>query len=140
MVIAGCSWGLYSLGGRGTHDPLLQTTSNFVRSVPLVLIGGLLWLPVSHVEPAGALLAITSGAIASGLGYVAWFAALRRLTAIRAAIVQLAVPVIAALGGVLVLAEPISVRLVIAAVLVLGGIALAIVSRGVISRPLSPTT
>ena len=128
MATAGVFWGLYSLRGRGAVDPLMQTTSNFVRCVPLMLLGSLATLPQFHVRPSGAILAVASGALASGLGYVAWFAALRGLTSVKAAVVQLAVPVIAAAGGVLLLSEPIPTRLVVAAILVLGGIALVIVS------------
>jgi drug/metabolite transporter (DMT)-like permease len=129
MATAGVAWGAYSLRGRGARDPLLQTTSNFVRTVPLVLGVSLASIPQFHIRPAGAALAVASGAIASGLGYVAWFVALRGLTAVRASVVQLAVPVLAAAGGAMFLAEPITPRLVIAALLVLGGIAMVIASR-----------
>jgi drug/metabolite transporter (DMT)-like permease len=128
MATAGMAWGLYSLRGRAAVDPLMQTTSNFVQSVPFMFVASLASLPQFHARSAGVLLAVLSGAVASGLGYIAWFAALRRLTAIRAAVVQLAVPVIAAAGGVLLLSEPIPVRLVVASILVLGGIALVIAS------------
>jgi drug/metabolite transporter (DMT)-like permease len=130
MTIAGIGWGLYSLQGRGADDPLLQTASNFVRSVPLILLASLVSMSQFHISAPGAVLAIASGALASGLGYVAWFAALRRLTAVRAAVLQLAVPILAAAGGVILLAEPVPVRLVVATILVLGGIALAVVSGG----------
>jgi drug/metabolite transporter (DMT)-like permease len=126
MAIAGIAWGVYSLRGRGAADPVMQTTSNFVQSVPFMFGASLAALPQFHIRPAGLLLAVFSGAIASGLGYVAWFAALRRLTAVRAAVVQLAVPVIAAAGGVLFLSEPIPLRLIVASILVLGGIGLVI--------------
>lgn len=135
MALAGFSWGVYSLRGRGSANPLAQTTSNFVRSVPLVLAVSLIALPQLHVELNGALLAVASGALASGLGYVVWYLALGGLTATRAAIVQLAVPILAAAGGVMVLAETISERLIIAAALVLGGIALALISRDKLSHP-----
>jgi drug/metabolite transporter (DMT)-like permease len=128
MTTAGIGWGLYSLRGRGTDEPLLQTTSNFVRSVPLIFLASLASIAQFHISPAGAVLAVASGALASGLGYVAWFAALRGLTAVRAAVVQLAVPVLAAAGGVVLLSEPVPVRLVVATILVLGGIALAILT------------
>lgn len=126
MAAAGIGWGLYSLRGRGAADPLLQNTSNFVRSVPLILIASVVSISQFHITRAGAVLAVASGALASGLGYVAWFAALRGLTAVRAAVLQLAVPILAAAGGVMFLAEPIPVRLVVATILVLGGIALAV--------------
>lgn len=129
MALAGCSWGVYSLRGRGAENPLAQTTSNFVRSVPLVLAVSLIALPRFYLEPKGMLLAVASGTLASGFGYVVWYAALRGLTTTRAAVVQLSVPVLAALGGVLFLAEAVSVRLLLSTVMVLGGIALALVSR-----------
>ena len=91
-------------------------------------------IPQFHVRTAGLVLAVASGALASGLGYVAWFAALRRLTAVRAAVLQLAVPVLAAAGGVVFLFEPVSPRLIIAAILVLGGIAVVILTRSTETR------
>lgn len=129
MAIAGMAWGVYSLRGRGVRDPAAATTDNFVRSVPFVAVVPVLMLPHLHFSQQGLLLAIFSGAIASALGYIIWYTALRGLTATRAAIVQLAVPVLAALGGVVVLAEEITLRLVIAALATLGGVAIVVVSR-----------
>ena len=129
MALAGVSWGAYSWRGRGTANPLAATTRNFVQAVPLVLLVSLVMLPQFHVEPAGVFFSVTSGAIASGLGYVVWYAALRGLSGMQAAVVQLAVPVLAAVGGVVFLAEAISIRLALSTVLVLGGIALAVASR-----------
>lgn len=126
MAGAGVSWGVYSLRGRGTGDALAATTSNFVRAVPLALLVSLVWIPRLEVSARGLLLAVLSGAIASGMGYVVWYAALRGLGAIEAAMVQLSVPVIAALGGVALLDERVSMRLVLSAVAVLGGVALAV--------------
>jgi drug/metabolite transporter (DMT)-like permease len=126
MALAGCAWGFYSLRGRAATNPLAQTTSNFVRAVPMVLAVSALALPQLHVEPRGALLAVASGALASALGYVVWYTALRGLTATRAAVVQLAVPVLAAAGGVVLLAEMVTHQLVLSAAMVLGGIALAL--------------
>ena len=125
MTLAGVSWGIYSLRGRGA-DPLAQNAGNFARAIPLTVIASLLVLPRLHVEPGGALLAVASGALASGLGYVAWYAALQRLSTTRASLVQLPVPVIAAAGGLVVLGEPLSARLLLAAAIVLSGIALAL--------------
>jgi drug/metabolite transporter (DMT)-like permease len=132
MVIAGISWGFYSLWGRHTSDPVAATTVNFVRAAPLALVTSLIVLAgAGHVDASsrGIALATTSGAVASGLGYVMWYSALPGLTATRAALVQLPVPLITAVGGVLFLSETISLRLIIAAVLILGGVALAIVGR-----------
>jgi drug/metabolite transporter (DMT)-like permease len=134
MAIAGISWGFYSLRGRGSLNPLAETTDNFVRALPLVAAASVLALSRFHIDPRGVTLSVASGAVASGLGYVAWFAALRGLTRMQAATVQISVPVIAAFGGVLFLSESISLRLFVSSALVLGGIALAIVSRERLAR------
>jgi drug/metabolite transporter (DMT)-like permease len=126
MSLAGFAWGVYSLRGRGAASPLAQTTSNFVRSVPLIFSVSLLTISQFHMEGIGALFAAASGVVASGAGYVIWYSALRGLTAARAAVVQLAVPILAAAGGVTFLGEVLSPRLIIASAMVLGGIALAI--------------
>jgi drug/metabolite transporter (DMT)-like permease len=128
MALAGVAWGIYSLRGRGAADPLATTAGNFVRSLPLAaaLIAIVLATHVSHASPRGHLLAATSGALASGLGYSIWYAALRGLTATRAAIIQLVVPVLAAAGGIALLGEPFTMRLAIAATAIVGGIALAL--------------
>ena len=138
MAIAGFSWGVYSLRGRSAVNPLRQTTNNFLRTVPLVLVVSLLARSQFHVQFAGVLLAIASGALASALGYVVWYEALRGLTATRAAVVQLLVPILAALGGVIFLAETVSPRLVLSAVMVLGGIALTLVGRERLSHNVGP--
>lgn len=129
MALAGIAWGIYSLHGRGAADSLLSTADNFGRSVPLALALSLVTLRHAHGSAAGVLLAITSGALTSGLGYVIWYAALAGLTATQAAAVQLLVPVIAAAGGVIFLSEVISLRLALSAVLILGGIGLVVAGR-----------
>jgi drug/metabolite transporter (DMT)-like permease len=138
MAVAGISWGVYSLRGRGARDPLRETAVNFRKAVPLAACLVAVALRRAHVTAEGAMWAALSGAVASGLGYVVWYAALRGLSAIRAATVQLAVPVLAAAGGVLFLGEHVSARLVVAAVLVLGGIALAVAGRGAHDPPPVP--
>lgn len=129
MIAAGVAWGIYSLRGRGSRDPLRETTSNFVRSVPMALAVTLVAWPWFHAEPRGVALAAVSGAVTSGLGYVLWYVALRGLTTFRAAVVQLPTPILTAAGGVVLLGESISIRLVVATVLVIGGIAMALVAR-----------
>jgi drug/metabolite transporter (DMT)-like permease len=129
MALAGAAWAGYSIRGRVLANPLAQTTGNFVRAIPLAALPVAAMLPQTVAEPQGVVLALTSGAVASGLGYVAWYAALRGLTAMHAGVVQLAGPVLAGAGGVLLLGEPLSVRLVVAAAMVLGGIAMAIRGR-----------
>lgn len=129
MAAAGIAWGFYSLLGRGVGDPISATAGNFLRAVPLALIVVALQLPWLALTPIGILWAALSGAVTSGVGYVIWYAVLPRLTATRAATVQLAVPIVAALGGVLFLAEQISTRLLFSAAAILGGIGLAIAAR-----------
>lgn len=129
MAIAGISWGLYSLWGRRATDPLADTTINFVRALPFSVVFSLASLSQVHLSVRGSLIATVSGALASGLGYIAWYAALPGLTTTRAATVQLAVPVIAGAGGVVFLAEAITNRLLVSAALVLGGIGLTVLSR-----------
>lgn len=141
MALAGLAWGIYSLRGRGVADPLAATASNFAYSVPLALALSLITWPQAQWDAPGMALALASGAITSGLGYVIWYAALPALGALRGAVVQLSVPAIAALGGVLWLGERPGARLLLASTVILGGIALALWAR---SRPapvpLSPKT
>lgn len=130
MLVAGIAWGLYSIRGRRSQNPLADTAGNFVYAVPMILVIRLIKFEDVHVSTNGIMLATLSGALASGVGYVIWYAAFRGLTTTRAAIVQLSVPVIAAWSGVLLLAETISTRLLLAGVLILGGIGLSVLSRG----------
>lgn len=133
MLGAGIAWGVYSLRGKGSGDPLAATTGNFMRAAPMaVLLSlGVVKLCDGGFDLAGYSYAILSGAIASGLGYVIWYTALSGLTATGAATVQLSVPVLAALGGILFLGETLTLRFVLASIAVLGGIALVIVERRV---------
>ncbi|WP_083685723.1 DMT family transporter [Massilia putida] len=129
MAVAGAAWGAYSLRGRGVPDPLAATASNFLLALPLALLLGAVFVARAHADVAGVLLAIASGALTSGLGYVIWYAALRGLSALQAASVQLSVPVIAACGGTLWLDEAFTPRLAVAVVAILGGIALVLTDR-----------
>jgi len=139
MIASGVSWGLYSLWGRQSRDPVRDTALNFTRTVPLTLTAsGVISLASStsvNISLQGALLAVVSGAVTSGLGYVAWYAALRGLSATRAATVQLATPILTALGGVLLLGEVLTGRLLVAAVLVVGGIGMATSTRVAVPKP-----
>ena len=130
MAGAGIAWGFYTLRGKGSSDPLADTTGNFVRSVPMVVLATVPFFAQINLSARGIVLAILSGAIASGVGYTVWYAALKHHTATRAAVLQLSVPVIAAFGGVMLLSEVMSTRLLIAAALILGGIAMTILGRG----------
>jgi drug/metabolite transporter (DMT)-like permease len=129
MISAGMAWGVYSLRGKGAGDPTAVTAGNFVRAVPMALLVSVLALSIRSVNMAGAMYAIASGAIASGAGYVVWYTALRDLRATTAATVQLSVPVIAAIGGILLLHEPLTSRLLVAAAAILGGVALVVLTR-----------
>ncbi|HKS26746.1 MAG TPA: DMT family transporter [Pyrinomonadaceae bacterium] len=129
MVLAGVSWGLYSLRGRRATDPLLETTYNFIYALPLAAVAVLALSGGLHASAKGVMLAVLSGAIASGVGYVIWYEALKGLTATRAATVQLSVPLLAAAGGALLLSEGLTTRLLISAVLILGGVGAALAGR-----------
>jgi drug/metabolite transporter (DMT)-like permease len=130
MAVAGIAWGLYSLLGRGEADPLGTTADNFLYAVPLAVAVNLLFWNDAQLSWQGVTLAALSGAIASGLGYALWYAVLADMPATRAATAQLSVPVIAALGGVVLLAEPVTLRLVVSSVATLGGIAIVLLQRG----------
>ena len=129
MAAAGTAWGFYTLRGKGSSNPLADTTGNFVRSVPMIAIAAIPFVSQLHLSSRGLLLAVVSGAVASGIGYSVWYATLKHHTATRAAVLQLAVPLIAAAGGILLLDENATLRLAIAAALILGGIALTIAGR-----------
>ena len=129
MLSAGAAWGVYSLRGKGAGDPTAVTAGNFVRAVPLAILVSVLAMSNRSMDSAGALYAVASGALASGLGYAVWYTVLHDLRATTAATVQLSVPVIAAAGGVLLLHEPLTSRLLIAAACILGGVALVVLTR-----------
>lgn len=130
MACAGVAWGVYSLLGRDSTSPLATTAGNFVRSTPLALLLSALTLPHARVTAQGAALAVTSGALASGVGYSLWYAALPQLSSARAGVVQLTVPVLAGLLGVAWLGEALTPRLCGAALAVLGGVGLTLYARG----------
>ena len=141
MLGAGVGWGAYCLRGMGEADPGGATADNFRRALPLVLLLLLARLGRLRLDPAGCGYAALSGAVASGLGYVIWYRALRDLRAATAASLQLSVPVLAALAGVAFLGESLSLRLGLAAVAILGGIWLVVVQRsqpGTRARVLRP--
>jgi len=129
MIVAGVAWGAYSLRGRDARRPLAATASNFARAVPLALALSVALLGSAHVTAHGALLAVASGALTSGVGYSLWYAALGGLTATQAAVVQLSVPVLAAAGAVALLGETITPRLAACGAIILGGVALAVAGR-----------
>jgi drug/metabolite transporter (DMT)-like permease len=126
MLIAGCAWGIYSLRGKGVADPTNATAGNFLRAVPMAIVLSAVAFRWASSDGTGVCYAIVSGALTSGVGYAIWYTALRGLKATSAAAVQLSVPVIAAIGGIIFLGEAISLRLLIASMAILGGIALVI--------------
>lgn len=129
MAVAGAAWAMYTLRGRNSIDPTQETAGNFVRTIPLGLIAvGMFW-PNVMLTAYGISLAVVSGAITSGIGYAIWYAALKELRSTRAAVVQLAVPVIAAAIGIAFLDEAADVRLIIAGMFILGGIGLVIFGK-----------
>ncbi len=137
MALSGVAWGFYSLLARSVGDPVEANANNFLICIPCVLLinavaGGI------HANPTGIAFAVASGALASGIGYVVWYAALQGLPGTQAAVVQLSVPVLAAFGGVAVLAEPITLRLLAASAALLGGVAVVLRQRPITKAP--PTT
>lgn len=126
MAAAGIAWGGYTLRGRGSSDPLGDTAGNFLRAVPMAIIVSAAFIPAFHLSNRGIILAVLSGAVTSGIGYSVWYAVLKQHTATRAAVLQLSVPVLTAVIGVIFLEESMTARLMIAAGLILGGIGLVI--------------
>lgn len=130
MALAGIAWGRYTLLGKDSNAPLADTAFNFARCLPFVIPLGLFALIDPQWSLKGVMLATVSGALASGVGYTIWYIALRGLAVSQAAVVQLTVPVLAAVGGVIFVSEVITIRLMIASVMILGGVALVIFGRG----------
>lgn len=126
MASAGIAWGVYSLRARGAGDPTAATAGNFVRAAVLAAAMGLALLPWAEFTWRGLACALASGALTSGLGYVIWYSALQGLAATTAASVQLSVPVLATLGGVLLLSEPVTSQLIYASAALLGGLGVVI--------------
>ena len=129
MLGAGACWGLYSMRGQGAVDPTGVTAGNFMRTVPITAVLSLVMVNHASIDAAGFWYAVASGAVTSALGYVLWYSVVPLIKSVTAATVQLSVPVIVAIGGVALLREPITLRLVLAAAAVLGGIALVILEK-----------
>lgn len=143
MIAAGIAWGVYSLRGKSASAAAVQsgsdatavTAGNFLRAVPFALLLSLATLGSVALDAHGIALAIASGALASGIGYAIWYSALPGLGATTAATVQLSVPLITAIGGILLLGETLTLRLVVAAIAILGGIALVALHK---AKPMAP--
>jgi drug/metabolite transporter (DMT)-like permease len=129
MLGAGVAWGVYSLRGRGSGDPTCVTAGNFLRAVPFAIGLSVMTVTRTSLDSAGISYAVASGALASGIGYAVWYNAVTGMLATTAAAVQLSVPVIAAVGGVLFLGEPVTLRLLLSSLAILGGLALFIAQR-----------
>lgn len=140
MTAAGVAWGVYTIIGRGSARPLVDTGSNFLRTVPFVLLLGLSTVRHIDMTARGVALAVLSGAVASGIGYAIWYRALAGLTTTRAAVLQLSVPVLAAAGGVLFMSEMVSLRLALSAMMILGGIALVVLGKAWYARKIIENT
>jgi len=125
MMIAGIGWAFYSLHGKASKSPVAANAGHFLRALPFTLAVSAITFPSAHAEPRGVALALASGMIASGVGYVIWYAALRGLSSAQAGIVQLSVPAIAATGGVIFIGESLSPRLLAAGTVILAGILIA---------------
>jgi drug/metabolite transporter (DMT)-like permease len=134
MSVAGAAWGAYSIAGRTSPDPVAANARNFLLSAPLALFVAFLSRGAATVTVPGLAAALVSGVIASGGGYIVWYRAVRRVAVTQAAVAQLSVPVLAGVGAVLFLGEPINQRLVLSGAAVLGGIALVLVSRSATRR------
>lgn len=126
MLSAGIAWGAYSIAGKAFADASMATAGNFIRATPFSFLLSLVFLQQYSLDTLGVIYAVLSGALASGLGYAIWYAALPYLQSSVAATVQLSVPVIAAIGGIVLLSEAIHLRFVLASMAILGGIALVI--------------
>ena len=129
MCVSGIAWGVYSIRGKGVSAPVPMTARNFTRAAPMTIVASAVAYSAIQWQPFGILLAVISGVFTSGLGYILWYRVLRSLTTTQASVLQLVVPVLAAFGGVTFLSEQLSVRLMVASAVILGGVALAVVKR-----------
>jgi len=129
MSIAGMAWAVYTVRGKGSKKPLFDTAQNFIHTLPFILLLGLIMLPQAQLNTQNILLAILSGGIASGLGYAIWYQALAGLTHTQASVIQLSVPVIAALGGIVFVFEGITGHFMVSSTLILAGILIVIRGR-----------
>ncbi len=129
MSCAGIAWGMYTIKGRTSEDPLADTAMNFLRTTPLLIVPAALMIVDYHFTMTGLMLAGVSGALASGVGYAVWYVALKGLGGTQAAVSQLSVPIIAAIGGLIFVGEPLDLHLMIAAALTLGGILIVTLGR-----------
>jgi drug/metabolite transporter (DMT)-like permease len=135
MSVSGIAWAGYTLAGKKTQDPLSDTSYNFLRTIPFIIALAIYNLDSYYLSTQGVLLAIASGALTSGVGYTIWYIALRSLKTMHAAVLQLLVPVIAAVGGVMFVDELLTTRILVASLLILGGILLVVVGKKILGNP-----
>lgn len=129
MIVSGVAWGFFSIRGKGAGDPVLMITGSFVRAAPFAIVLSIASWSLASPDRMGVWYAVLSGALTSGVGYIVWYSALRGLTVTSAATVQLTVPMIAAAGGIVLLGEPVSMRLILSSVAILGGVAIALTAK-----------
>jgi drug/metabolite transporter (DMT)-like permease len=122
MLSSGVAWGFYSLFGRGVPNPAAATAGNFIRTIPMLIVLSLIDIPWIHLDGRGMMYAVLSGSVTSALGYVLWYRVLQHISAMTASTVQLSAPLLATLGGILLLGEVFTHDLLIASLLILGGI------------------
>jgi len=139
MTVAGIAWGFYSLAGKKSENPLSDTTYNFMRTIPFVVILMAFTIQNINLSTEGIVLAIISGGITSGIGYTLWYLALGGLSGTQAAVVQLLVPVLAGLGGVVFANEFLSARLVVSSIIILGGILMVILGKSYVEQDRKPS-
>ncbi len=129
MVISGFGWAFYTLNGKGSTQPLMDTALNFSLAIIPALLPVIVLIAIDtelQLSTNGILFAVASGALASGIGYAIWYAVLPSITTTQAATSQLLVPIIAGIGGILLLQEPLSSSLLISGLLILGGVYLVV--------------
>lgn len=129
MAISGIAWGMYTLQGHSSKNPLTDTAFNFLRTIPLIIIIIITSLNTLTYTSEGIILALLSGGVASGIGYTIWYMALRDLSSLQAAVLQLLVPILSAFAGVIFISEIITAHFIISSIMVLGGILLVILSN-----------
>ena len=129
MAIAGISWGFYTLAGKGSVNPLSDTAYNFLRTLPFLILILALTFEHTSLTNKGVMLAIASGGLTSGIGYTIWYAALKHITVIQAAVVQLLVPVLATLAGIIFAREILSLHFIISSIMILGGVLAVILGK-----------
>ena len=134
MAMSGAAWGAYTLAGKGSQNPLVDTAHNFLKTLPLIAIVTLLTLDNIQLSNKGIMLAIISGAVMSGLGYAIWYSVLTKLSVTQAATIQLSVPIIATIGGVIFSSELVTIKLVLASILVLGGVLIVTLGKQYIEK------